>query len=404
MKTPGAYAKKSGSFWLGLLVGCCLLLPPAGFAQMRGRVGGTGAGMAPARIPPMPHGVQGAGPRAGGPVPAMHVPRVPPAPATPPAPPQPVPRQLPRPYARPPIRMQEPVPSSPMAPPRTPTPRQLRLLTPPSATGPTAPMNSSGAFVPAFGVGTTTTTPPARLGGRGVDAGLFPFFRLRHPVVLVGPEVFFFSPGFFCNPFLFGFFGSPCFFSFSPFCANVFFFDPFLTDFFFDPFFGLGNPLPMLSPFGLPSLGWLWTDPWLATPGWTSPTWFSPLQTSVLISNGVLPGLTGTAVVAGTTDAETGVSDQPSPPADQEDAAAESAAASTVHDPQPGQPVTLVFTDGTTTEAVRYWLGDDWMVHFELPGGQMRTVPLDRLDLLATMSVNLRQGIRFFLPPIPQPR
>src|SRR5579884_1073272 len=377
--------------FLGVLGFILAALPATGSAQVRGHGGGGGVGGAPQvaapRMAPPPRPVA---PSAGGP---------------------PV-RRGPLPYARPPIRMQEPVPSSPMAPPRTPTPAQSRAVTPRSL-GSSPEGTASGLFIPAFG-GSTSSPQPAVQGGRGVDTSLFPFFRLRrHPVVLVGPEVFFFSPAFFCDPFLFGFgfVGAPCFVS--PFACSSFFFDPFLSDWFFfnsvNGFWGMGGPWPGWWPAwgGTP---WMWGSPW---PGfwWGNSLALSPLQTSVMISNGFLPGLSVPAATDSDNDQVQVSDDQSVDSSDSGASTSDTASAdllvetpsTTVRDARPGEPVTLVFSDGNTARAVRYWLDDSWMLHYELLNGEKRTIPLDQLDLLATMTTNLRQGIRFLLPGVPQP-
>lgn len=389
-------------------------LPLTGRAQAHGHGGSGGAAGAPQmaapRMPEMPRGGQIPSIRPPSAPPTPPVPRMapPPRPAAPSSGGPPV-RRGPLPYARPPIRMQEPLPSSPMAPPRTPTPAQSRALTP-QLLGRSPAGTASGVFIPAFG-GSTSSPQPAVQGGRGVDTSLFPFFRLRrHPVVFVGPELFFFSPAFFCDPFLFGFgfVGSSCFIS--PFSCNAFFFDPFFSDWLFfnsmSGFWGMGAPWVGWWPTwsGAP---WLWGSSW---PGfwWGNALTMSPLQTSVMISNGVLPGLSvpvaapDTSTDPASEDRSADSSEAGTPDAASEEAAVETGA-DPVRDAQPGEPVTLVFSDGNTARVVRYWLDDSWMVHYELLDGEKRTIPLDRLDLLATMSTNLRQGLRFLLPAVPQP-
>ncbi len=58
----------------------------------------------------------------------------------------------------------------------------------------------------------------------------------------------------------------------------------------------------------------------------------------------------------------------------------------------------LVFTDGSTYEVVDYWL-DDGHLHYLTVDGTENSVPLERIDLYATVKANWQRGVEFTLRP-----
>jgi hypothetical protein len=69
-----------------------------------------------------------------------------------------------------------------------------------------------------------------------------------------------------------------------------------------------------------------------------------------------------------------------------------------------GPPVMLVLESGDMTLVSRYWLGQDWLLHFVTVTGEQRAIPLDALNLKSTGAVNYARGVTFVLPGWPEPR
>jgi len=69
-----------------------------------------------------------------------------------------------------------------------------------------------------------------------------------------------------------------------------------------------------------------------------------------------------------------------------------------------GPPVMLVLENGSMTLVSRYWLGQDWLLHFVTVTGERRAIPLSALNLKSTGAVNYARGVTFVLPGWPEPR
>jgi hypothetical protein len=113
----------------------------------------------------------------------------------------------------------------------------------------------------------------------------------------------------------------------------------------------------------------------------------SPIETSRLISRGILPGLAPFQ----------GISRFEPPPAPPSPA--------TIVRPS-RSPVFFLLRDGTTDIVARYRLGEDWLLHYVTVSGQQKTLSIQQLDLDATASANFARGVPFSLPgwPAPAPR
>lgn len=71
---------------------------------------------------------------------------------------------------------------------------------------------------------------------------------------------------------------------------------------------------------------------------------------------------------------------------------------------QPSGPaVILVLKNGTRQVVSRYWLGQDWLLHYVTLSGQRKAVPLDQLNLRGTGAANYERGVTFVLPGWPEP-
>ncbi len=71
----------------------------------------------------------------------------------------------------------------------------------------------------------------------------------------------------------------------------------------------------------------------------------------------------------------------------------------------PARPaIELVLTDGSTVFASRYWLGEDWLLHFVTLDGLRQAIPLGKLNLQATGSANYERGVTFWIPGWPEPK
>ncbi len=69
-----------------------------------------------------------------------------------------------------------------------------------------------------------------------------------------------------------------------------------------------------------------------------------------------------------------------------------------------GPAVVLVLRSGTRVLVSRYWLGQDWMLHFITVTGSRRAVGLNQLNLQATGAANYDRGVTFVLPGWPEPQ
>lgn len=69
-----------------------------------------------------------------------------------------------------------------------------------------------------------------------------------------------------------------------------------------------------------------------------------------------------------------------------------------------GPPVTLVLRNGSMMLVSRYWLGQDWLLHFVTVTGERRAIPLNALNLESTGAVNYARGVTFVMPGWPEPR
>jgi hypothetical protein len=69
-----------------------------------------------------------------------------------------------------------------------------------------------------------------------------------------------------------------------------------------------------------------------------------------------------------------------------------------------GPPVILVLANGSTALVSRYWLGQDWLLHFITVTGERRAIPLNTLNLQSTGAVNYARGVTFVMPGWPEPR
>lgn len=69
-----------------------------------------------------------------------------------------------------------------------------------------------------------------------------------------------------------------------------------------------------------------------------------------------------------------------------------------------GPAVVLVLRSGTRVLVSRYWLGQDWLLHFITVTGSRRAVGLNQLNLKATGAANYDRGVVFVLPGWPEPR
>ncbi len=65
-------------------------------------------------------------------------------------------------------------------------------------------------------------------------------------------------------------------------------------------------------------------------------------------------------------------------------------------EPRPG-PTLLVLKDGSVYSVVDYWLGSDWRVHYVTTYGGENSVPLDLVDVMKSMQVNMARGGSFIL-------
>jgi hypothetical protein len=62
----------------------------------------------------------------------------------------------------------------------------------------------------------------------------------------------------------------------------------------------------------------------------------------------------------------------------------------------------LVLKNGSIYSVVDYWLGEDWRVHYVTTYGGENSVPLDQVDVLKSMQVNMARGKNFILDSGPR--
>lgn len=75
----------------------------------------------------------------------------------------------------------------------------------------------------------------------------------------------------------------------------------------------------------------------------------------------------------------------------------------TMNHPPLDHPLTLVFANGSTAQATRYWLASDLKLHYVTPSGSQMAIPLAQFDMSATMKANRKDGIRFLPQSSAQP-
>lgn len=243
-----------------------------------------------------------------------------------------------------------------------------------------------------FGFGGFGFNPFFGFGGFG-GFGFNPFFGY-------GFSPFLFGDGFACDPLSLMFYGGPM-------CFDPFYFNPYSSFFYgggyspyYDPYSFYGNP------YGWNGYGF---EQYPAGPdigSGTSDQSMTPLQSSVYISSGGLPGLTpppsSETEAAGTEENSTvstpgsqAAIDAASRPPTQAQAFGGANAGS-----NPAEM--LVLTDGSSVLVSQCWLGDDWQLHYITVTGETKTVPLDHLNLQATATANNQRGVPFQLPLSPQ--
>ncbi|HEV2387848.1 MAG TPA: hypothetical protein VGS20_11400 [Candidatus Acidoferrales bacterium] len=306
-------------------------------------------------------------------------------------------------FAQPPIRMGESMPASGRMPAGIPRSPASPAFIP-------VPLSPESRRAPAF-TPLSTRFPNNRFrkpqfirpgfGGTGFGGANFVAFS---PAFFgFGFSPFFFGNSFLCDPFSLMFFAGPA-------CFDPFFFNGF-SPFFFNSWAGYA---PYYDPYSFFSNPYVWDNygfqQYPAGPdiGYGAPDQsMTPLQSSIYISSGGLPGLTPppspeTAAApseespAAETPGSAASIDAASRPPSQAQAFGGASA-------QPGPAETLVFTDGASATVSQCWLGDDWQLHFVTATGETKTIPLDHLNLQATAAANSQRGVTFQLPLSPQP-
>jgi hypothetical protein len=69
-----------------------------------------------------------------------------------------------------------------------------------------------------------------------------------------------------------------------------------------------------------------------------------------------------------------------------------------------GPPVILALRNGSDVLVSRYWLGQDWLLHYVTVNGNRGAIPLGELNLKSTGARNYARGVTFVLPGWPAPR
>jgi hypothetical protein len=96
-------------------------------------------------------------------------------------------------------------------------------------------------------------------------------------------------------------------------------------------------------------------------------------------------------------DYGTGYDPQSAPPVEQVDVAPYPPVAEQPQaEPEPEEAVTLVFKDGRPAEQIHNYLLTRTMLYVQ--DGRQRQIPVDDLDLAATVKVNHESGVDFQLP------
>lgn len=72
--------------------------------------------------------------------------------------------------------------------------------------------------------------------------------------------------------------------------------------------------------------------------------------------------------------------------------------------PALGPPVILVLRNGSNVMVSRYWLGQDWLLHYVTVNGNRGAIPLGALNLESTGARNYARGVTFVLPGWPAPK
>jgi hypothetical protein len=236
----------------------------------------------------------------------------------------------------------------------------------------------------------------AGYGGYGYGYGGFGYAGLGYGPFGYGYglDSIFIGGGFYCDPFSLMYGGGPL-------CLNPYFFGP-------SNFNSFGMFSPYYDPyasFDYPGNGSGGYTPGFGVSSYTDQS-MTPLQSSVYLSNGTLPGLTptpppdnpGAAAETSSTSSSPGeqaLIDASSRPPSQVQAFAEAGG-------QSNSEVTLVLVDGTTVPASQCWLGDDWQFHYVTASGEQKAIQFSQLDLQATANANGQRGVSFLLPVAPQ--
>lgn len=233
----------------------------------------------------------------------------------------------------------------------------------------------------------------------------------------------YFGAGYFCDPFYMWTWG--CYNPYAMFTAGYpYYFDPAFAYLFPSPFFSFSlfsGPYPYLGsyPFGYPSYSsLLYGTPFSSTVFGsfcplctTSNSNFSlfTLDNPYLLTTSQLPtgssasltnGGTLSSADAASASSTAGTSSGSALFAPAPTGSGQPATVSGTKLPAATQPVSLVFTDGSTVQATQYWLADG-KLHYVTVAGQSQAIPLGQFDIQATMKANQRNGVRF-LPPAPR--
>ncbi|HVB97711.1 MAG TPA: hypothetical protein VNJ12_00050 [Candidatus Dormibacteraeota bacterium] len=209
-----------------------------------------------------------------------------------------------------------------------------------------------------------------------------------------GWNPFFFGSGFFIDPFDYAF--SPAFSGFSG--AGCFGFTSF-NNWAFDPFGAQFALQPFANPFYGPSL--FCGDPW--APAFFAPscplcntTWFDSFAPGG--NNTGFPDASSILPQSSASPSNGAAFSSAAAPPDASSSFTLRSSAFTMNQPAPDEPVTLVFANGSTMRATQYWLGNEGKLHFVASSGDKMVVPLEQLDVPATMAANNAKGIQLLTP------
>lgn len=68
-----------------------------------------------------------------------------------------------------------------------------------------------------------------------------------------------------------------------------------------------------------------------------------------------------------------------------------------------GSQFLFVLQNGTTDLVAKYWLGEDWLLHYVTVSGERKAIPVQQLNIDTTARVNYARGVVFWLPAWPEP-